>query len=76
MASNTPTTIAAIIGGVRVGYSQRSHNAKPIEIVVKLPRTEQVFHGWLFTGNGLALAGYSKLQDREAGFYATRVEEE
>lgn len=47
-----------------------------IQFVVKLPRTEQVFHAWLFTGNGLALAGYSKLQDREAGFYATRVEEE
>ena len=34
-------TIAAIIGGVKVGYSQRSHNAKPIEIVVKLPRSAE-----------------------------------
>ncbi len=34
-------TIAAIIGGVKVGYSQRSHNAKPIEIVVKLPRSTE-----------------------------------
>jgi hypothetical protein len=47
-----------------------------IEFTVKLPRTEQRFKGWLFTGNGLAISGYSKLQDREAGFYATRVEEE
>ncbi len=29
------------IGGVKVGYSQRSHNAKPIEIVVKLPRSAE-----------------------------------
>ena len=34
-------TIAAIIGGVKVGYSQRGHNAKPIEIVVKLPRSAE-----------------------------------
>jgi hypothetical protein len=47
-----------------------------IQFVVKLPRTDQTFQGWLFTGNGLALSGYSKLQDREAGFYATRIEEE
>jgi len=31
-------TIAAIIGGVKVGFSQRGHGAKPIEIMVKLPR--------------------------------------
>jgi multidrug efflux pump subunit AcrB len=31
-------TIAAIIGGVKVGYSQRGYGAKPIEIDVKLPR--------------------------------------
>jgi hypothetical protein len=46
-----------------------------IELTVKLPRTDQTFRGMLFTGNGLAIAGFSKLQDREAGFYATRVEE-
>jgi hypothetical protein len=47
-----------------------------IQFVVKLPRTEMTFQGWLFTGNGLALCGSSKIQDREAGFYATRIEEE
>jgi hypothetical protein len=47
-----------------------------IEFTVRLPRTEQKFKGWLFTGNGLAISGFSKLQDREAGFYATRIEEE
>ncbi len=31
-------TIAAIIGGVKVGYSQRGYGAKPIEIDVKLPK--------------------------------------
>ncbi len=31
-------TIAAIIGGVKVGYSQRGHGTKPIEIDVKLPK--------------------------------------
>jgi hypothetical protein len=46
-----------------------------IQFTVKFPRTEQSFRGWLFTGTGLALTGWSKIQDREAGFYATRVEE-
>ncbi|MFZ5781196.1 MAG: efflux RND transporter permease subunit [Pseudomonadota bacterium] len=36
-------TIAAIIGGVKVGYSQRGHGAKPIEIVVALPREAEWF---------------------------------
>jgi multidrug efflux pump subunit AcrB len=31
-------TIAAVIGGVKVGYSQRGFGTKPIEIVVKLPK--------------------------------------
>jgi multidrug efflux pump subunit AcrB len=31
-------TIAGIIGGVKVGYSQRGHGTKPIEIAVKLPK--------------------------------------
>jgi hypothetical protein len=47
-----------------------------IQFTVKFPRTEQTFRAWLFTGTGLALTGWSKIQDREAGFYATRVEEE
>jgi hypothetical protein len=45
------------------------------EFVIKFPRSEQNFRGWLFTGDGKALVGSSKLVDREAGFYATRVEE-
>jgi multidrug efflux pump subunit AcrB len=35
-------TIGAIIGGVKVGFSQRGgHGTKPIEIVVKLPRSAE-----------------------------------
>jgi multidrug efflux pump subunit AcrB len=34
-------TIAALIGGVKVGYSQRGHGARPIEIVVRLPRSAE-----------------------------------
>jgi len=46
-----------------------------LTFTVQLPRTEQVFQGHLFTGNGKAIAGSSKMQGREAGFYAERIEE-
>ncbi len=46
-----------------------------IQFVIKYPRTEQAFKGYLFTGNGKALTGTTRLQDRDTGFYATRVEE-
>jgi hypothetical protein len=46
-----------------------------IEFTVMLPRAEQTFKGWLFTGDGQVLTGTSKLVDREAGFYARRIEE-
>ena len=45
-----------------------------IEFTVRYPRTEQVFKGMLFTGTGKAIAGTSRMVDREAGFYATREE--
>jgi hypothetical protein len=48
--------------------------AHAIEFTVKLPRTEQAFRGMLFTGDGKAIAGTSRLADREAAFYATREE--
>jgi multidrug efflux pump subunit AcrB len=32
-------TIATVIGGAEIGYSQRSHGARPYNIVVKLPRS-------------------------------------
>jgi hypothetical protein len=45
-----------------------------IEFTIRFPRTEQTFRGMLFTGNGQAIAGTSKLTDRESGFYAVREE--
>jgi hypothetical protein len=41
---------------------------------ITFPRSVQEFHGWLFTGNGQALTGSARLQGRETGFYALRVE--
>ncbi len=46
-----------------------------IQFTIKFPRSEQSFQSWLFTGNGQILTGTSRLQEREAGFYAKRVEE-
>jgi hypothetical protein len=46
-----------------------------IQFTVKFPRAEQTFQGWLFTGDGKALCGSSKIQDHEAGFYAVRAED-
>jgi hypothetical protein len=54
----------------RVGMPKHS-----IQFAVKFPRSEQVFQGWLFTGDGQVLTGTSRLLEREAGFYAKRVEE-
>jgi len=57
---------------VRGAVSKPSHK---IQWTVQLPQTQQEFVGFLFTGDGKAIAGTSKLQEREAGFYAVRVEE-
>jgi len=46
-----------------------------VQFTVKFPRSEQLFSGWLFTGDAGAIAGSSRLGDRETGFYAVRVEE-
>jgi len=45
-----------------------------IQFRVTLPRTVQFFQGLMFTGDGRAIAGSSRLQERETGFYAVRVE--
>lgn len=47
-----------------------------IQFAIKFPQTEQAFQGLLFTGDGKAMTGSSKLQERETGFYAVRVDEE
>ncbi|HEV8061036.1 MAG TPA: hypothetical protein VGP68_14245, partial [Gemmataceae bacterium] len=46
-----------------------------VQFTIRFPRAEQVFHGWLFTGDARGLTGYSMMQDRETGFYAVRVAE-
>ena len=46
-----------------------------IQFTIKFPRVEETFQGHLFTGDARAIAGTAKMQDREAGFYAVRIEE-
>ena len=46
-----------------------------IRFSVQFPRAEQSFTGYLFTGDGKHLAGTSIMNEREAGFFATRVED-
>jgi hypothetical protein len=46
-----------------------------ITFTIIFPRSRQTFKGFMFTGDGKAIAGYSQLQERETGFYALRVEE-
>jgi hypothetical protein len=45
-----------------------------IQFTIRFPRSEEVFHGWMFTGDAGALAGHSRLQQHESGFYAVRVD--
>lgn len=46
-----------------------------IQFTVQFPRSEQTFQGFLFTGDGKVLTGSSRLQEREAGFYAVRIDD-
>ncbi len=46
-----------------------------VSFTIKFPATSQTFSGYLFTGDGRAIAGTTKMLDREAAFYAERVEE-
>ena len=45
-----------------------------IEFSVKFPRSEQIFQGMLFTGDGKAIAGTSRLPNAKSAFYAVREE--
>jgi hypothetical protein len=45
-----------------------------IQFKITFPRTVQQFQGWMFTGDGRAITGTSRLQERETGFYAVRQE--
>jgi hypothetical protein len=46
-----------------------------IAFSIKFPATTQTFTGFMFTGDGKAIAGTTKMLEREAGFYAERIEE-
>jgi hypothetical protein len=45
-----------------------------IDFRIRFPRVEQSFRGLLFTGDGKAMAGTSRMLERESGFYAVRQE--
>ena len=45
-----------------------------IEFIITYPRVSQTFTGFLFTGDGRAMTGSSRLDNREMGFYAIRIE--
>jgi hypothetical protein len=47
-----------------------------IQFTVRFPQSEQVFTGYMFTRDGKAICGTTKLQEKEFGFYALRAEEE
>lgn len=46
-----------------------------VQFVIQFPQTHEEFTGYMFTGNGQAIAGISKMQEREAGFFAVRIDE-
>jgi hypothetical protein len=43
-----------------------------VQFGVRFPRSEQIYQGFLFTGDLSAIAGVSRFGDRETGFYAMR----
>jgi hypothetical protein len=47
-----------------------------IDFTITYPRVIQTFTGFLFTGDGKAMTGSSRLDNRETGFYALRIEDE
>lgn len=46
-----------------------------ISFQIQFPRTLQFFQGMLFTGDARAISGTSRLQERQTGFYAVRIED-
>jgi hypothetical protein len=46
-----------------------------IQFKIVYPRTLQSFQGFMFSGDGRAMTGSSRLEEREAGFYAVRLDE-
>jgi hypothetical protein len=56
-------------------YGKVGNPKHQIEFAVKFPQTEQHFTGWLFTRDAKAITGSCRMQDRDFGFYALRVDE-
>jgi hypothetical protein len=50
-----------------------NHN---IQFRITFPRTIQFYNGYMFTGDGQAIAGTARMQERETGFYAVRANRE
>ncbi|HEX3149625.1 MAG TPA: hypothetical protein VHR66_16235 [Gemmataceae bacterium] len=46
-----------------------------VSFTIKFPATSQTFTGFIFTGDGKAIAGTTKIVEREAGFVAERIED-
>jgi hypothetical protein len=46
-----------------------------VSFSIKFPATTQTFIGHMFTGDGKAIAGTAKMLEREAAFYAERMDE-
>jgi hypothetical protein len=46
-----------------------------IRFRIMFPKSVQFYRGLMFTGDGQAIVGSSRLQDREMGFYAIRSDE-
>jgi len=47
-----------------------------VQFTIKFPQSVQHFSGYIFTRGGAAICGTSKFQERDAGFYAVRVDED
>jgi len=45
-----------------------------VNFMISFPQSKQQYQGFMFTGDGQAIAGTCKYQDRETGFYAIRSE--
>jgi hypothetical protein len=48
-------------------------NKHHIVFAVKFPQSTQQFTGWVFTKDASAIAGFTSIQGRDFGFYATRA---
>jgi len=46
-----------------------------VTFTIKYPATTQSFTGYMFSGDGKAIAGTAKMVEREAAFYAERLED-